>query len=81
MIEKNPMILLILTQTASGPKALREYNTKIAFDPEGKKGGVANVDEARYGWIFGEYMELWSWLSAITGDFYGMMTFYKWGYH
>lgn len=32
-------------------KALREYNTKFAFDPEGgKKGGVANVDEevARY---------------------------------
>lgn len=32
-------------------KALREYNTKYAFDPEeGKKGGVSNVEEeiARY---------------------------------
>ena len=28
-------------------QALREYNTKYAFDPEGgKKGGVESIDEA-----------------------------------
>ena len=31
-------------------QALREYNTKYAFDPEGgKKGGVESIDEAGAG--------------------------------